>query len=156
MKATTAGASVLVASLLASSLAGCATTTADAAPAERPGAGGRVETRTAEKVLQVSEVHDETGMTLLEGPTFGEDGRLYLVDVTAPAGEPQVMAIDLATGDVDPVLTDGSGAYTSAQFGPHDGRLYLTDYAGGRIVSITPDGKDPQVVAEGDVEGRAM
>ena len=153
------GPAAMVPSLLvAGVLAGCATT-ADAVPADRPaapGAHGRVETRTAEKVLQVSEVHDETGMTLLEGPTFGTDGRLYLVDVTAPAGDPQLMAVDLAAGEVEPVLTDGSGAYTSAQFSPVDGRLYLTDYAGGRIVSVRPDGDDLRVVAKGPVDGRRM
>lgn len=112
--------------------------------------------RTAEQILQVTSVHEATGMTLLEGPTFDAEGRLHLVDVTAPAGEPKVMRVDLDSRAVAPVYTDETGAYTSAQFGPHDGRLYLTDYAGGRIVSITPDGDDPRVVAEGEIEGRPM
>lgn len=129
-------------------VSGCASATAASVPDDRA--------ITAERVLQVTSVHEETGMTLLEGPTFGEDGRLYLVDVTAPAGEPKVMAIDLDAQEVDPVFTDDAGAYTSAQFGPADGRLYLTDYAGGRIVSITPDGADPRTVADGRVKGRAM
>ncbi len=38
--------------------------------------------------MQLTEVHGETGMTLLEGPVFGEDGGLYVVDVTAPEGKP--------------------------------------------------------------------
>ena len=110
----------------------------------------------AERVLQVSSVHEETGMTLLEGPTFGTDGRLYLVDVTAPPNGPKVMAVDLDARHVRTVYTDAVGAYTSAQFGPIDGRLYLTDYAGGRIVSVTARGNDPRTVAEGRIKGRSM
>lgn len=140
---------------LALPLAGCAS-----GPASGPGGGPEAPdtggTVTAERVLQVTQVHEATGMTLLEGPTFGEDDRLYLVDVTAPAGEPKVMAVDLDTRDVEPVFTDDSGAYTSAQISPYDGRLYLTDYAGGRVVSITTDGKDPRTFVEGRVKGRAM
>lgn len=111
---------------------------------------------TAERVLQVTSPHEATGMTLLEGPTFDEEGRLHLVDVTAPAGEPKVMRIDLDSSEVTPVFTDESGAYTSAQWGPTDGRLYLTDYASGRIISITAKGEDPRTVFEGEVEGRVM
>jgi lactonase len=135
--------------------AGCA-----AAPAEPASSAGQPVTAprtvTAERVLRVTSVHEATGMTLLEGPTFGDDGRLYLVDVTAPAGEPKVMSVDVGTRDVEAVFTDASGAYTSAQRSPYDGRLYLTDYAGGRIVSITTDGKDPRTFVEGRVKGRAM
>lgn len=111
---------------------------------------------TADRVLQVSEVHDETGMTLLEGPTFDEEGRLHLVDVTAPPGDAKVMRIDLEAAEVEQLHTDDTGAYTSAQWGPHDDRLFLTDYAGGRILSITADGGDPQTVFEGKVDGRQM
>ncbi|MFI2102652.1 SMP-30/gluconolactonase/LRE family protein [Isoptericola sp. NPDC019693] len=138
-------------------LAGCAT-----APASQSGdasLGGTDRTaseRTAEHVLQVSSVHEATGMTLLEGPTFGDDGRLYLVDVTAPPGGPKVMAVDLDTEEVSTVYTDDKGAYTSAQFSPADGRLYLTDYANGRILSVTPGGEDPRTVAAGRIKGTAM
>ncbi|NLU82331.1 SMP-30/gluconolactonase/LRE family protein [Rhodococcus sp. HNM0569] len=113
------------------------------------------DTRTAERVLQVTDVHPETGMTLLEGPTFGDDGRLYLVDVTAPAGDAKVMAVDLDTDRVEQVFTDDAGAFTSAQFSAHDGRLYLTDFRG-RIVSVAPDGTDPRVFADGEIDGRRM
>lgn len=114
------------------------------------------KTITADRVLQVSEVHEETGMTLLEGPTFDQDGRLHVVDVTAPAGEAKVMRIDLEASEVEQLYTDDTGAYTSTQWGRHDDRLYLTDYAGGRIISITAEGDDPQTVFEGKVDGRAM
>ncbi|MFJ3404852.1 SMP-30/gluconolactonase/LRE family protein [Promicromonospora sp. NPDC090134] len=142
---------------LALSLAGCAagpTAEAPASSGEAP--SGVVQRVTAERVLQVTSVHEETGMTLLEGPTFLDDGRLHLVDVTAPAGEPKVLAVDVDRREVDAVYTDAVGAYTSAQVSPYDDRLYLTDYAAGRIVSITPDGTDPRVFADGRVKGRAM
>lgn len=123
-----------------------------------PGAAGDGQPReqTARQVFQVAQPRQKPAGTLLEGPTFGEDGRLYLVDVTAPAGGPKVVAVDLATHETDTVYTDDSGAYTSAQFSPVDGRLYLTDYAGGRIVSVTPDGTAPEVVAAGPVDGQPM
>ncbi len=42
-------------------------------------------------------VHRSATATLLEGPTFGEDGKLRVVDVTAPAGEPKVFRVDVRT-----------------------------------------------------------
>ncbi|GAA2226651.1 SMP-30/gluconolactonase/LRE family protein [Promicromonospora sukumoe] len=138
--------------VLALAPAGCAA--GPAASNDMP--AGTAQRVTAERVLKVTSVHEETGMTLLEGPVFLDDGRLHLVDVTAPTGEPKVLAVDVGTREVDAVYTDEVGAYTSAQVSPYDGRLYLTDYAGGRIVSITPDGTDPRVVADGQVKGRAM
>jgi lactonase len=135
-------------------LAGCAPASSE--PKEEPGESWHARERVARQVLKISSPHEATGMTLLEGPTFGEDGRLYLVDVTAPPGGPKVMAVDLDTHEVETVYTDETGAYTSAQFGARDGRLYLTDYLGGRILSVTPDGEDPQVVADGPVDGRRM
>ncbi|WP_460747865.1 SMP-30/gluconolactonase/LRE family protein [Nocardiopsis oceani] len=121
------------------------------------GTGDEQETeRTAEQLLQVTSVHEETGMTLLEGPTFDEDGGLVIVDVTAPPGDPKVMRVDTDSEDVEPVYTDETSAYTSAQFSPHDDRLYLTDFAGGKIDSITPEGDDPTTVFEGDVDGVPM
>ncbi|NEE04568.1 SMP-30/gluconolactonase/LRE family protein [Phytoactinopolyspora halotolerans] len=110
----------------------------------------------AERVLQLTSVHEETGMTLLEGPTFDHDGTLYVVDVAAPAGEPKLIAVDLDSHDATPIFTDNTGAYTSAQFSPYDGRLYLTDYSGGRIISLTADGDDPRTFAEGPINGRPM
>ena len=47
-------------------------------------------------------------------------------------------------------------AFTSAQFHPSDGRLYLTDFLGGGVLSMTPDGEDPQAHFTGAVEGVAM
>ncbi|GAA1489845.1 SMP-30/gluconolactonase/LRE family protein [Brachybacterium sacelli] len=112
--------------------------------------------QTAQRVLQVTSPHEATGMTLLEGPTFDGQGRLHLVDVTAPAGAPKVMRIDLDTEEITPLVTEGNGAFTSAQWGPQDGRLYLTDYASGQIISVTAEGEDARTVFSGEVEGRAM
>lgn len=140
-------------------LAGCAGQETPAASPENgsqstvPEAAAKI---TAEKVVQVSEVHPETGMTLIEGPTFGPDGGLFVVDVTAPPGDPKVHKIDVDAQTSEGIYTDDAGVYTSAQFSPQDGRLYLTDFLGGKITSITAGGKDPQTVFAGEVEGAPM
>lgn len=146
----------MVVALVALPLAGCASSQPpEDSNSESPAHQAPIQ-MTAERVLQVSSVHEETGMTLLEGPTFDDEGRLHVVDVTAPAGEPKVMQLDLDSSEVSPLLTDEAGVYTSAQWSSEDGRLYLTDYMGGRIVSITPEGENPQTVFEGEVDGRTM
>ncbi|RKS09317.1 gluconolactonase [Nocardiopsis sp. Huas11] len=142
-----AGVRALAAIALAGAATGCAGTVTSADQDTEP---------TAELLVQVTSVHDETGMTLLEGPTFDADGNLLVVDVTAPAGEPKVLRVDTDSREVAPVFTDDAGAYTSAQFSPYDDRLYLTDFAGGRIESITPEGGDPATFFSGDVDGTPM
>ncbi|MGW8531767.1 SMP-30/gluconolactonase/LRE family protein [Nocardiopsis sp. NPDC055824] len=143
---------VIARALPALVLAVAATGCADAAATSTDGEGDR----TAELLVQVTSVHEETGMTLLEGPTFAPDGGLLVVDVTAPAGEPKVLRVDTGSAEVEPVFTHGDGAYTSAQFSPLDDRLYLTDFAGGRIDSITPEGEDHTTFFSGDVDGTPM
>ncbi|GAB6902237.1 SMP-30/gluconolactonase/LRE family protein [Kineosporia succinea] len=108
------------------------------------------------KPLKVTDVHEATGMTLLEGPVFTPDGSLLVVDVTAPAGEPKVLSIDVGKRTVKPFFTDSSSAYTSAQISPYDGRIYLTDFASGAIDSISVRGDDPEVFFEGKVDGTVM
>ncbi|QUX27117.1 SMP-30/gluconolactonase/LRE family protein [Nocardiopsis akebiae] len=147
----TVAARALAALALTGAAAGCA---APAATSE-DGEDGGTE-RTAELLVQVTSVHEETGMTLLEGPTFDADGRLLVVDVTAPAGEPKVLGVDTESREVTPVFTDETSAYTSAQFSPHDDRLYLTDFAGGKIDSITPEGGDHTTFFSGEVDGAPM
>ncbi|MER5551818.1 SMP-30/gluconolactonase/LRE family protein [Streptomyces sp. NPDC002793] len=134
-------------------LTGCGTETSGGAA---PAAAGADRTVRAHQVMQLTEVHDETGMTLLEGPTFDENGDLFVVDVTAPEGKPKVIRVDVRKKTAQGVHTDGRGAYTSAQFGPYDGRLYLTDYAHGEIVSLAPDGSDPRTFFSGEVDGEKM
>lgn len=110
-----------------------------------------------EMVMQVAEPRgDHPVGVLLEGPTFGEDGDLYLVDVTAPPQSPKLVRVDLAEGTTQTVHTDDASVFTSAQFGPLDGRIYLTDFVGGTIQSIEPDGSDVRTVFSGDVDGRPM
>ncbi|MGW1818926.1 SMP-30/gluconolactonase/LRE family protein [Streptomyces sp. NPDC002125] len=135
-------------------LTGCGTETRDST-AGAPAAGADRTVR-AHQVMQLTEVHEETGMTLLEGPTFDEEGKLIVVDVTAPAGEPKVMRVDVRKKTSRAVHSDDRGAYTSAQFSPYDGRLYLTDYAHGEVVSLAPDGSDPRTFFSGEVDGARM
>lgn len=135
-------------------LTGCGTETAGTAANEAAAGGGKVIR--AHEVMQLTEVHEETGMTLLEGPTFNADGDLFVVDVTAPAGEPKVHRVDVRKRTSQGVHTDDRGAYTSAQFSPHDGRLYLTDFGSGDIVSLAADGGDPRTFFSGEVDGARM
>ncbi|MCK1797438.1 SMP-30/gluconolactonase/LRE family protein [Streptomyces sp. XM4193] len=142
-------------------LTGCGTQTAsDArtadARADAPVAAGKELTLRAQKFMKLTEVHEQTGMTLLEGPVFDERGRLIVVDVTAPEGEPKVMSVDVEKKKSRPLHTEGQAAYTSAQFSPHDGRLYLSDFAHGEIVSLAPDGSDRRTFFSGEVEGAVM
>jgi lactonase len=136
-------------------LTGCGTDTGSGGP-EEAAAGGADRTVRAQKVMRLTTVHPETGMTLLEGPTFDADGSLLVVDVTAPAGEPKVLRVDVRKKTSAQVHTDDRGVYTSAQFSPYDGRVYLTDFAHGEIVSMAPDGSDPRTFFSGEVDGAAM
>lgn len=144
-------------------LVGCSGQGTTAASPENAGQGTAPESTAkstaaiaAEKVVQVSEVHPETGMTLIEGPTSGPDGGLFVVDVTAPPGDPKVHKIDVNAQTSEGIYTDDAGVYTSAQFSPQDGRLYLTDFLGGKITSITAEGDDPQTFFAGEIEGAPM
>jgi lactonase len=106
--------------------------------------------------MRLTEAHARTGMTLLEGPVFDEDGKLLVVDVTAPAGEPKVLRVNVRKKTSEQVHTDERGTYTSAQFSPYDGRLYLTDFSHGTILSLAPDGKDARTFFSGEVDGAPM
>ncbi|MFJ9037342.1 SMP-30/gluconolactonase/LRE family protein [Streptomyces sp. NPDC102406] len=127
-----------------------------AASAGKPVPSGEGRGIRAARVAHVSDVHEATGMTLLEGPVLDGHGHLWLVDVTAPAGEPKVISVDLATGRHRGLYTDKTGAYTSAQVSPYDGRMYLSDFATGAVVSIARDGTDPRTFFSGAVDGARM
>lgn len=142
--------------MLGGLLAGCTATPAE--PGTEPDASAATgdPARTAEQLMQVTEVHEVTGMTLLEGPTFGPDGALYVVDVTAPPGAGKVLRIDIESKEVETVYTDEGSVLTSAQFSPADGRLYVTDFLSGSIRSMTADGQDARDEFAGEVDGTTM
>ncbi|MFB6773955.1 SMP-30/gluconolactonase/LRE family protein [Streptomyces sp. NPDC056337] len=137
-------------------LTGCGTATTTGPAADTPAAAGEGRTVRAEKVMRLTQTHEETGMTLLEGPTFDGNGDLLVVDVTAPAGAPKVLRVDVHRRTSRAVHTDDRGTYTSAQFSPYDGRIYLTDFSHGDIVSLAPDGGDPRTFFSGEVDGAPM
>ncbi|NEA99043.1 SMP-30/gluconolactonase/LRE family protein [Streptomyces sp. SID13726] len=145
----------LLAAIGVLALTGCGAQTARSTEDPAADARGQMTIR-AQKVLRLTKVHAETGMTLLEGPTFDANGKLLVVDVTAPGGQPKVLSVDVRKKTSRPLYTDGRGAYTSAQFSPYDGRLYLTDFAHGDIVSLAPDGSDPRTFFSGEIDGAAM
>ncbi|MEU6942938.1 SMP-30/gluconolactonase/LRE family protein, partial [Streptomyces rubiginosohelvolus] len=128
----------------------------DGASAGRASGDRAGRTIRAQKVMQLTRTHPETGMTLLEGPVLDENGRLYVVDVTAPEGMPKVMRVDVRNKTFRAVSTEGRAAYTSAQFSPYDGRLYLTDFAHGEIVSMAADGSDRRTFFSGGIDGAPM
>ncbi|MCL7382110.1 SMP-30/gluconolactonase/LRE family protein [Streptomyces sp. 35G-GA-8] len=137
-------------------LAGCGTTPGERDDPDDRGASGAGGNVVAREVMRLTTEHEETGMTLLEGPVFDEDGHLLVVDVTAPADEPKVLRVDVRKKTSRPFFTDERGAYTSAQFSPYDGRLYLTDFANGDIVSLDSDGGDRRTFFGGEVDGTRM
>lgn len=94
--------------------------------------------------------------TTVEGPAFGPDGALYFTDITATAGEPKVIRLDVATKKLSTVYTDDTSSYSSLQFNPADGRIYLTDLHGARIDSMRADGTDRRTVVSGKVAGRTI
>ncbi|MER5436963.1 SMP-30/gluconolactonase/LRE family protein [Streptomyces sp. NPDC002790] len=137
-------------------LTGCGTEKAGTSDARPAAASGAEHTIRATQVSHATNPHEATGMTLLEGPVLTKSGDLYVVDVTAPAGEPKVLSVDVKTGDHKGVYTDKTGAYTSAQISPHDGRVYLTEYQTGDVISIAQDGSDRRTFFSGKVDGSAM
>ncbi|KND39651.1 SMP-30/gluconolactonase/LRE family protein [Streptomyces acidiscabies] len=136
-------------------LTGCGTATATT-PAATPASSGKDRIIRAIQAAHVTDTHEATGMTLLEGPVLDKDGGLYVVDVTAPPGGPKLLSVDVATGKHKGVYTDRTGAYTSAQISPYDGRVYLTDFRTGSVVSLAPDGSDPRTFFAGEVDGSVM
>lgn len=139
--------------VLAGVLTGC---TAASSSTGAPSGADETKVHRAERLMQVTEVHEATGMTLLEGPTFGPDGSLYVVDVTAPPTEPKVLRVNLEAKTVEGVYTDERSALTSAQFSPSDGRLYVTDFLNGSIRSMSADGEDAREEFVGPVDGTPM
>ncbi|MFD4401573.1 SMP-30/gluconolactonase/LRE family protein [Nocardia sp. NPDC058499] len=140
------------ATLAALVLTGCGTGDSAGETAHN-GAGPTIA---AEEFMRLKTTPEKNGMTLLEGPTFDENGDLIVVDVPAPAGEPKVMRVDIEQKTSRSLFTDDRGAYTSAQFSPHDGRPYLTDFAHGEIVSLAPGGTDRRTFFTGPVGGARM
>lgn len=162
------GQGIRVVGLLAVLGMGMALVTGDlgqAASAEGSGAaqdhaGTGSRTINATLFTKVSDRHEDSPLgplyqSILEGPVFSPDGDLYLTDVAAPAGEPKVLKIDMDTREVTGVHTDETSIYSSAQFSPKDGQLYLTDF-GGRVERMNPDGSQVETVLEGQVEGQSM
>jgi lactonase len=113
----------------------------------------------AHKLAQVAQLDppgDFGHVTILESPTFGPDGQLYFVSLSAPAGSPKVLKFDTDTHEVTTVYADADSGFSSVQFSPVDGRMYLTDYNKGAIASMMPDGSDFRIDWHEQVDGRHL
>jgi lactonase len=95
-------------------------------------------------------------VTLLESPVFGPGGLLYFVDLTAPAGKPKVLALNLKTKGVRFLHTDSTSSLASIQFSPKNGKAYATDLFNGDIYRMNADGSGWTTVFSGNVGDRPM
>jgi lactonase len=124
------------------------------ASAAKPSGPSAPRVITAKKVVRVAPAGKEP--VLLEGGAFGPSGDFYFVNALAPAGTPKVLRLNLKTKHLTSLYTDSTATFTSAQFDPRGGRLYLTDFGGGAIDSLNADGSDFRVDFAGKVDGRGM
>ncbi len=160
----------LVITLVVAVATGCAVTPAAAPSAAGPGsrqavgraageAGSKPRVIVASRLAKVTPL-DPAGpfghVTLLEGPAFGPDGQLYFVDLTAPAGQPKVLKLNVRTGVTTPVYTDSSSNFSSLQFSPLNGKVYLTDLFSGNIYEMNADGSGFTTIFSGPIGGRPM
>jgi lactonase len=119
------------------------------------------QTITAHLFAQVAPLDPPSSLghiTALEGPAFGPHGWLYMVHPTAPAGQPNVIALDLRTRRVRGIYTEPQGStsmFTSLQFSPADGRIYLTDL-NGKIDRMNPDGTGFTSILSSPVLGQPL
>ncbi|MDQ0675080.1 sugar lactone lactonase YvrE [Pseudarthrobacter siccitolerans] len=67
-----------------------------------------------------------------------------------------MLRVDTEGKTASPIYTDDRSALTSAQFNPQNGRLYVTDFLGGAVRSMTANGQDAQEVFAGPVDGTPM
>ncbi len=136
--------------------------TAAASTAGQPGPGGgatRPRVIVASPVAKVAPLDPPSvfgAVTLLEGPAFGPNGNLYFVNLTAPAGQPKILQLDLRTKKTTPVYTDRTSGLSSLQFSPLNGNIYVTDFANGKIDELNPDGTGFHTVFSGPIKGRTM
>lgn len=92
---------------------------------------------------------------LFEGGAFGPDGRFYFANALAKPGQPKVIALDVATKRAKGIYSDRKSVLVSTQFDAA-GRLYVTDFEGGTVASMNPDGSDYRVDFAGKVGGRKL
>jgi lactonase len=121
---------------------------------------GPSRTTTATKVAKVvalDPVNPVFGhITLLEGDAFGPNGQLYFVDLTAAPNTPKVLKLNLGTKVTTSVYTDAASGFSSLQFSPLNGKIYVTDFSGGKIDTMNPDGSDFKTIVSGNVLGHPI
>ncbi len=103
---------------------------------------------------------DESGpfgrTAILEGPTFGPDGQLYIAHPSAPAGGSKVVTLNTQTRKVKTLYTDSTNsAFGSLQFSPVDGKMYLTDI-NGHVDRMNANGTGFTTILSSPVLGSAL
>ncbi len=83
-----------------------------------------------------------------EGPTFDRNGDLSFVTVYGDENGNKVFKLDMATRQVTPIYGDATSVFTGLDI-HQDGRLFLADFGGERIVAMQPDGTGVETVVSG-------
>lgn len=117
------------------------------------GGSGGAPTVFAKKVARV--VPKGKDPVLLEGGAFGPDGQFYFANVLAKAGQPKLLRLNVETKHLQSIYTNKASTFTSTQF-DSSGRLWTTDYEGGTIDSLNPDGTGYKTNFGSSIEGRKM
>ncbi len=86
-----------------------------------------------------------------EGPTFDRDGDLFFVSVYGDENGNKVFELDMDTRHVTPIYGDATSGFTGLDI-HQDGRLFLADFLGQRIVAMQPDGTGVETVVTGAVD----
>jgi lactonase len=102
-------------------------------PQGEPGPG-YVPTIEAEMWLELPDHHS------LEGPAFDLDGNLYFVDFNSAEYKGQVFKVTVADKTVT-LIYEGPAPSLYVSLDIHkDGRLFVSDLLGGKIIAMNPDG----------------
>lgn len=88
-------------------------------------------------------------VAVLESPAFGPDGKLYFTNVMASPNQAKIARIDLATKKVEELYKDDHSELSAIQFSPHNGNVYVVDYATGAVSRLDPKTRTLEITFDG-------